>query len=413
VTLPIGRAWRHIGGYRVSSLRRLMTERDLVGDLCPLYPAVRLAAKGPRASRRGGGRVHFGLVPEHTGGVTSKYDSYWAGRLGEIRAGLQLAAAGLPVVIGLPDLRSAGERESWYGVAEVRGRGVTRSSMAHATSLGRAIAASGMCAAWPGSVFRFTIGAAGDVLTITMVRDGSGQQAGRAGPRGAAGAGQASHAGSATGNASAGDRCGHVPEWAAADRFYRMLSQLAQILPGPRRLRECHGSDDWPRQGVYFFFEPGEVRADGSDRVVRVGTHALTATSQATLWGRLRQHRGHVAGLYPGAGSHRASVFRRHAGAALIRRDNRAAQSWAGTSEHALVKTEIDAFAGLPGRPGRGLGPQVGARRSRLLRGYGGRRACSVGECSGTPPVPAHRGQEVLAWPHPEPRDTTRHCAGR
>jgi hypothetical protein len=253
--------------------------------------------------------------------VTSKYDSYWAGRLGEIRAGLQLAAAGLPVGIGLPDLRSVGERESWYGVAEVRGRGVTRSSMAHATSLGRAIAASGMCAAWPGSVFRFTIGAAGDVLTITMVRDGSGQQAGRAGPRGAAGAGQAGHAGSVTGDASAGDRCGHVPDREAADRFYRMLSQLAQILPGPRRLRECHGSDDWPRQGVYFFFEPGEVRADGSDRVVRVGTHALTATSQATLWGRLRQHRGHVAGLHPGGGNHRASVFRRHVGAALIHRD--------------------------------------------------------------------------------------------
>ena len=27
----------HNGGYRVSSLRRLMTERDLTGYLCPLY----------------------------------------------------------------------------------------------------------------------------------------------------------------------------------------------------------------------------------------------------------------------------------------------------------------------------------------------------------------------------------------
>jgi hypothetical protein len=55
--------------------------------------------------------------------------------------------------------------------------------------------------------------------------------------------------------------------------------------------------------------------------VVRVGTHALTATSKATLWGRLRQHRGHLAGSDPGSGDHRASVFRRHVGAALIRRD--------------------------------------------------------------------------------------------
>jgi hypothetical protein len=43
-----------------------------------------------------------------------------------------------------------------------------------------------------------------------------------------------------------------------------------------------------------------------------VGTHALTATSQVTLWGRLRQHRGHLAGPHPGGGNHRASVFRRH-----------------------------------------------------------------------------------------------------
>jgi hypothetical protein len=86
-------------------------------------------------------------------------------------------------------------------------------------------------------------------------------------------------------------------------------------------LRDCHGTDDWPRHGVYFFYEPGEVRADGDDRVVRVGTHALTATSQATLWGRLRQHRGHVGGSHPGGGNHRGSVFRRHVGASLIRRE--------------------------------------------------------------------------------------------
>jgi hypothetical protein len=54
----------------------------------------------------------LGLLPGHTGGVTSKYDSYWAGRLEEIRAGLERAAAGLPVVVGLSDLRGAGERGS-------------------------------------------------------------------------------------------------------------------------------------------------------------------------------------------------------------------------------------------------------------------------------------------------------------
>ena len=106
-----------------------------------------------------------------------------------------------------------------------------------------------------------------------------------------------------------------------ADEFYRILDQLAARLGGPRRLRDCTGSSGCPPQGVYFFYEDGENRADGSRRVVRVGTHALTATSKATLWGRLRQHRGQLAGRNPGGGNHRASVFRRHVGAALIRRD--------------------------------------------------------------------------------------------
>ena len=60
----------------------------------------------------------------------------------------------------------------------------------------------------------------------------------------------------------------------------------------------------------------GQTAATGQ----RVGTHALTAASQATLWGRLRQHRGHISGRHPGGGNHRASVFRRHVGAAIIRR---------------------------------------------------------------------------------------------
>ena len=79
------------------------------------------------------------MAPEHTGGMGSKYDSYWAGRLGELRAAVERAAVGLPAVVELPGLRSVGERRSWSGVAEVCSREVTYSSMAHASSLGRAI----------------------------------------------------------------------------------------------------------------------------------------------------------------------------------------------------------------------------------------------------------------------------------
>jgi hypothetical protein len=103
------------------------------------------------------------------------------------------------------------------------------------------------------------------------------------------------------------------------DRFYKILDGLAERVGGPRRLAECTSASGWPQQGVYFFFEDGQTRA-GTDlpRVVRVGTHALTATSRTTLWNRLVQHRGQVSGRNPGGGDHRGSIFRRHVGSALL-----------------------------------------------------------------------------------------------
>ena len=95
---------------------------------------------------------------------------------------------------------------------------------------------------------------------------------------------------------------------------------LSSSSGGPRQLREARSSTGWPRDGVYFFFEPGEFRRNGTPRVVRVGTHGLQSTSKATLWKRLSQHRGRVGGQHPGSGNHRGSIFRKHVGAALINR---------------------------------------------------------------------------------------------
>ena len=53
--------------------------------------------------------------------------------------------------------------------------------------------------------------------------------------------------------------------------------------------------------------------------MVRIGTHAVSANSQTTLWTRLSQHRGSLKGSYPGGGNHRGSVFRYLIGDALIR----------------------------------------------------------------------------------------------
>ena len=114
-----------------------------------------------------------------------------------------------------------------------------------------------------------------------------------------------------------------VARQAHLDEFYRLLNRIAVGEDGPRRLAECTGRDGWPRSGVYFFFEDGETRVDGTSRVVRVGTHALRPTSGKTrLWSRLRQHRGRIGGRNPGGGNHRASIFRGHVGTALIRRDS-------------------------------------------------------------------------------------------
>lgn len=104
---------------------------------------------------------------------------------------------------------------------------------------------------------------------------------------------------------------------------------------GTPRLADCAGRDGWPRAGVYFFFEDGELREDGSTpRVVRVGTHALNETSKTKLWTRLRTHRGATGSTHPGGGNHRASIFRLHVGTALINRGGYdiAARTWSQRS---------------------------------------------------------------------------------
>lgn len=119
---------------------------------------------------------------------------------------------------------------------------------------------------------------------------------------------------------------------AALDELYALLDRRAEQVGGPRVLAESTARDGWPTHGVYFFFEPGEIREDGvTPRVVRVGTHALTATSKTKLWDRLRTHRGGVGGRNPGGGNHRGSIFRLHVGTALVNRDGEwpaAALTW-------------------------------------------------------------------------------------
>jgi hypothetical protein len=105
------------------------------------------------------------------------------------------------------------------------------------------------------------------------------------------------------------------------DRLYQILDGLRDRVGGYRHLADCDARSGWPKQGVYFFFEAGELREAGQAfRVVRVGTHGVSEGSRASLWSRLAWHRGKVGGAFPGGGGHRGSVFRRHVGTALLNR---------------------------------------------------------------------------------------------
>ena len=116
------------------------------------------------------------------------------------------------------------------------------------------------------------------------------------------------------------------------DRFYELLARLRANPTQGQPLVDCSGRSQWPTRGVYFFLEPGEFRASTPDvsRVVRVGTHAISAGSQSTLWGRLRAHRGGRNG----GGNHRGSIFRLHVGAALLAAREEQLATW-GTGSSA------------------------------------------------------------------------------
>src|SRR6202000_3400907 len=80
--------------------------------------------------------------------------------------------------------------------------------------------------------------------------------------------------------------------------------------------------------------EPGEQRTHSGDglRVVRIGTHGVSAGSKTTLWNRLSQHRGVGGGA---GGNHRGSVFRLLIGAAIGARDEKLAVATWGKGQSA------------------------------------------------------------------------------
>lgn len=122
------------------------------------------------------------------------------------------------------------------------------------------------------------------------------------------------------------------------EKFYALMQKLENNVGGKRTLSECSGRMGWPKRGIYFFYEDGELRENGNSRVVRVGTHALKVGSGTSLWNRLSQHQGTLSGRHPGGGNHRGSIFRLHVGTAIISKEDLSIPTW---SKGSTAKGEI------------------------------------------------------------------------
>ena len=128
----------------------------------------------------------------------------------------------------------------------------------------------------------------------------------------------------------------------------RDLDRLYSWIDAQRRVGQVFpfatlSANQVPKRGVYLFLDPAEPNFRmNAPRVVRIGTHAVSTGSQASLRGRLRNHLGPANAI----GNHRGSIFRLHVGRAMLEAGpgHAALASWgegqdAGPEIKALEKT--------------------------------------------------------------------------
>jgi hypothetical protein len=125
-------------------------------------------------------------------------------------------------------------------------------------------------------------------------------------------------------------------------KLYSMLNNPELLKKQLKNIRQIKDSRTLPHRGLYIFYLPQDRRmfSPSNLRIVRVGTHAVSAGSSSSLWQRLKTHKGKE----DGTGNHRASIFRLHIGTALIERDNLDCPSWAiGNSTNSeLMEKEME-----------------------------------------------------------------------
>ena len=226
-------------------------------------------------------------------GTVSRYDRLWLSIIGDI-AGLikEAYVYGRSRELDVSDLRRHGKRDNWYGSIIISRNGILKGNMAHVVALGKIILRKGLLEDYGDAVFRIRVSSKLK-LDIELVEYQ-----------------EVKHAKPIEHKHSYECSRGSIDHYTSVNEdIYLRIHELLELLPLHKYpVRRW----DLPGNGIYFFYEEGEVIKIGSrviKRIVRVGTHR----EQGRFPDRILDH------FY---GNKNSSVFRRHLGAAILAKEN-------------------------------------------------------------------------------------------
>ena len=223
----------------------------------------------------------------------SKYDEYWLSIIDSIANLIKEAYTyGKSRSLDVSGLRRCGKRGNWYGSIIISRNGILKGNMAHVVALGKIILRKGLLEDYGDAVFRIRVSSKLK-LDVELV----GYQ-------------EVKHAKSLEHKQSYEYIRGFTDHYTSvSEDIYLRIHELLELLPLHRYpIRR----QDLPSNGIYFFYEEGEVIKIGNrvfKRIVRVGTHK----EQGRFPNRILDH------FY---GDKNSSVFRRHLGAAILTKED-------------------------------------------------------------------------------------------
>lgn len=109
------------------------------------------------------------------------------------------------------------------------------------------------------------------------------------------------------------------------NKFFRIIKRFKNaglILDVGKEIN----SKNTPLKGLYLFFDDKEYRPfpQNFPRICRIGTHGVSKGSKATLWQRIKNHKGNL----DKTGNHRGSIFRLHIGTSIINKHKIICPTW-------------------------------------------------------------------------------------